>query len=105
LIPRYRKNADLLDMDYIGRLPPDALAFHEAFTASYYLGAPSEEPGSVPPDEAHALNAQRRRDIYTAMERVSLPVDQVVDFPPYRSPMGEARKRMARRRWRKKEAA
>lgn len=93
LSPHYRKSRDLIDYDYLAKLSEDELDYLETFTASYYNGSPSLAPGSVPPTESYQLNARRRRDIFGALERVDGSLDQVEDFPPYKSPMADSRKR------------
>lgn len=93
---RYKKNADLIDMDYLEKLPPDDLAFMEAFVSSFYNGSPSLRPGSVPPAESYRLNDERRRDLFAVFVPVQVD-EEIDDFPPYRSPMAESRKRRRRR--------
>lgn len=96
---RYRKNRGFLDFDYVDELSAEDLEFLEAFTASFYSGSPSDRPGSVGQDESYRLNAERRRDVFTAFVRVDAPVDELTEYPPHRSDTSEARRR--RRKGRK----
>lgn len=94
---RHRKNRSFLDFDYLEDLSGPDLDFLEAFTASFYNGAPSGRPGSVGADESYGLNAERRRDVFTAFVRVDAPVDELTEYPPHRSDTSEARRRRRKR--------
>lgn len=95
---RYRKTRDLIDYDYTSQLSDAEADFLDAFTASYYNGSASEAPGSVPAAEAAELNAARRRDVFGALERVSAPVGELTEWPPYRRAFADERKRAKRAR-------
>ncbi len=105
LCSHYKKNRDLIDMDYTHKLNAKETAFLGAFIASFYNGTPSDLPGSVTAAESHRLNGERRRGIYGSFERVNLQVDEVTELPSYRSARGDARKKRARRRARKEGGA
>lgn len=95
---RYRKNRSFLDYDYLDQLSADDLAFLEAFTASFYNGAPSNRPGSVGEGESHRLNTERRRDVFAALVQVDHPVDQLTEYPPHRSDFSESRRKYRKSR-------